>query len=212
MAFKHLHFFSFLFLAFCVSSCAVVTTTPAFQASSASDKIMAILPVNVSLARAKTPKGMTQHQKDSLQEAERYRYQQEIANYIEANRKKKKITIAIQDPAETNAKLMAAGFTTNWKEVDSKKMAEALGVDSYMIVDFDVAFLAPEAAVLALMALTPFTTATKEIIVDTRIRTKDIPGDAWIYQQPLRAAHSSAKSLEKLVYSKIVKRMPYKRS
>lgn len=212
MNYQHLQRLVFLFVACCACSCAVVKTTPAFQTSSASNKIMAVLPVNVSLARAKTPKGMTQLQKDSLQEAERYRYQQEIISYMEENRKKKKIFIAIQDPAETNAKLRAAGFAANWKDVDSKTLANALGVDSYMLVDFDVAFLAPQAAVITLMALTPFTMATKEIIVDTRIRTKDAPGDAWIYKQPLRATHTSIKSLEELVYSKILKRMPYKKT
>jgi hypothetical protein len=203
----------FLFLFLLMASCASVKTTPEFEASKANQKMMAILPVNVSLARAKTPKEMTPEQKLLLQEEERYRYQQGIFDYLNQVKVKKKLTIEIQQPGETNAKLKENNLEGNWEGMDPQVVTKALGVDAVMIIDFDVAFLSSNAVAIALKALTPFTMATKEIVVDFKIVTKDTNGVAWSYEQPLRGgAGSSAKYMEDLVYTKITKRIPYKKS
>lgn len=208
---KHLNFLLFLSLLF--ASCASVKTTPAFEASKANQKTIAILPLNVSLDRAKTPKGMTPQEKLLLQEEERYRYQQGIFDYLNQDKEKKKLTIKLQQPGETNAKLKENNLVGNWEELDPKVITMALGVDAFMIIDFDVAFISSDAAALALKALTPFTMATKEIAVSFKIATKDTKGVAWSYEQPLRGGvGSSTKFMEELVYSKIAKRIPYKKS
>lgn len=208
-----LHLIVFLLGCFIAASCASVKTTPAFESSKVNHKTVAILPVNVSLARAKPPKGMSQDQIRSLQEEERYRYQQEIFDYLNEGKVKKKLSIDLQSPGITNAKLKEHNLSGNWESLDPKVVAEALGVDAVMIIDLDVAFISSNSAALVVMALTPFVMATKEIAVDFKIVTKDIHGIAWNYSQPLRGGvGSSTKYMEDLVYSKIAKRIPYKRN
>ncbi|CAN5289649.1 hypothetical protein BH09BAC6_BH09BAC6_15620 [soil metagenome] len=126
--------------------------SPKLKSEIAKQKIVAILPFNVTISYKKQPKNFSaegNHQQEIA-----YSTKIQASMYTFLLRKAGNYTVSFQDVEKTNILLKKAGINDKLDQTTKDEVAKILGVDAVISGNFSVEQTKSEAAALGLMVLT----------------------------------------------------------
>jgi hypothetical protein len=193
-----------------LNGCATVYKHPTLPA--VKPRELALLPITVSLANAKLPPDITVAQMVELENAEGRRMYEEVYYHFVTIQRQKGLGVQLQRIERTDSLLAAAGVRQdNILSFSDVQLAKILGVDQTLRIHMDKTYIMSNAAAIALVVLTPFYTAARQLAVDAKISDGATGQTLWQYAPLLSGDgfHDENYPLQ-LFKDKLIKKFPYK--
>ena len=144
---------------------------PSFDKIAKEHQIIGIIPFKASVTlRPKQMKEITPEQLDRMEKAEGEGIQSAMYSWFLKREKRGTLTVKVQDPATTNAKLKKTGITIeNYEEYTPSELAKILEVDAIVMGRFETNKPMSEGASVALGLLVGFYGSTNTAIINLSI-------------------------------------------
>ncbi len=144
---------------------------PDFDRIARRHKIIAIMPFDATITlRPKDMKDITPEQLDRMEKAEGESIQSALHSWFLKRDKQGSLTVEVQPPAITNAKLNQAEIDEdNYEEYTPGELAEILGVDAIIMGSFETNKPMSEGASVALGVVFGFYGATNKAVLNLYI-------------------------------------------
>lgn len=148
---------------------------PSFDKIAKEHQIIGIIPFKASVTlRPKQMKDITPVQLDRMEKAEGEGIQSSMYSWFLKREKRGTLTVKVQDPTTTNAKLRKAGITIeNYEEYTPYELAKILEVDAIVMGNFETNKPMSEGASVALGLLVGFYGSTNKAIINLFIYNAD---------------------------------------
>lgn len=192
-----------------LGGCAQVYTSPQFASRTYNDKLVAILPFDVSINLKKLPKGVTYEQIQDEEKNEGYNLQ--ASSYSRFLKKSENFTVQFQDIDKTNSILAKNGIQyNNMREISKDSLANLLQVDAVINTKILQSGLMSEAGAIVLAALTGIYGSTNQISIDMSIIDADDAVLLWKYNHKISGSvGSSSEQLADYLFKRISNKFPY---
>lgn len=141
---------------------------PKFDEIAKGHKIIGIIPFKATVTlRPKQMREMTQEQLDRMEKSEGENIQSAMYSWFVEREKRGSLTVKVQNPPTTNAKLKNAGITIeNYEEKTPKELAKILEVDAIIMGTFKTNKPMSEGASVALGLLIGSFGSTNEAVIN----------------------------------------------
>ena len=144
---------------------------PEFDEIAKNHKIIGIIPFKTSISlRPKQMKDITPEQLERMEKSEGESIQSAMYSWFLKRKKRGKLSVNIQNPATTNAKLKKAGITfENYETFTPDELAKILEIDSIIMGTFETNKPMSEGAFVALGLLIGFWGTTNTATINLSI-------------------------------------------
>ena len=144
---------------------------PNFDKIAKDHKVIGVIPFKASVTlRPKQMKDITSEQLERMEKSEGESIQSAMYSWFLKRKKRGKLTVDVQNPATTNAKLKKAGINLdNYENYTPPELAKILEVDSIIMGTYETNKPMSEGASIALGLLIGFWGATNSAIINLSI-------------------------------------------
>ncbi|MBK8505861.1 MAG: hypothetical protein IPL46_28915 [Saprospiraceae bacterium] len=167
----HLIIFILVLISFPITAQTNLYENPDFDRIARRHKIIGIIPFKTTVTlRPKQMKDITTEQLDRMEKSEGESIQHAMYSWFLKREKRGELTVKVQNPTTTNAKLLKAGLTAdNFAEHTPDEIAKIMEVDAVIMGTFETDKPMSEGASLALGALFGFWGNTNKAVINLSI-------------------------------------------
>ena len=188
-----------------LQSCAKVFYTPDARYLANTEKIIAIVPPEVSIAaRRKVDAAALIEQ----QKTESINYQKEMYSWMLKRKMQGNIFVDIQDVETTNSRLFNAGFYDG-KLLGPSDLCNILGVDGILTSNYSLSKPLSEGAAIALAVFAGWWAPTNEAVASLSIHDSGSEKMIWNYDHRLSSSLGSPARLVDELMRQASRKMPY---
>lgn len=188
---------------------------PEFDNIAKKHEIIGIIPFDASVKlRPRQMKDMTSEQLDRMEKSEGEGIQSAMYSWFLKRQKRGTLSVKVQAPASTNAKLKKAGVTyENYSEFTPQELAKILEVDAIVMGDYETSKPMSEGASVALGVLVGAWGSTNKAVINLFIYNA-IDGDLLVnYNKAVSGSiGSSTDDLINVLMRKASRRIAYTKS
>jgi hypothetical protein len=194
-----------LVVAFMLYSCAKIFYTPDARYLTMNQKIIAIVPPNVSIAAKMNVDGAALIEE---QKTESVNFQREMYSWMLKRKMQGTISVEIQD-VETTIALLTKAIVNGGKILTPDEMCNILGVDGILTSNYSLSKPMSEGAAIAVGLLVGTTGATNEATVSLSIHDSGSKKMIWNYDQKLSSSLGTPARLVDDLMRQASRKMPY---
>jgi len=188
-----------------LQSCAKVFYTPDARYLANTEKIIAIVPPEVSIAaRRKVDAAALNEQ----QKTESVNFQKEMYSWMLKRKMQGNIFVDIQDVETTNSRLFNAGFYDG-KLLGPADLCNILGVDGILTSNYSLSKPLSEGAAIALAVFAGWWAPTNEAVASLSIHDSGSEKMIWNYDHRLSSSLGSPARLVDELMRQASRKMPY---
>jgi len=188
-----------------LQSCAKVFYTPDARYLANTEKIIAIVPPEVSIAaRRKVDAAALNEQ----QKTESVNFQKEMYSWMLKRKMQGNIFVDIQDVETTNSRLFNAGFYDG-KLLGPSDLCNILGVDGILTSNYSLSKPLSEGAAIALAVFAGWWAPTNEAVASLSIHDSGSEKMIWNYDHRLSSSLGSPARLVDELMRQASRKMPY---
>jgi len=188
-----------------LQSCAKVFYTPDARYLANTEKIIAIVPPEVSIAaRRKVDAAALIEQ----QKTESVNFQKEMYSWMLKRKMQGNIFVDIQDVETTNSRLFNAGFYDG-KLLGPSDLCNILGVDGILTSNYSLSKPLSEGAAIALAVFAGWWAPTNEAVASLSIHDSGSEKMIWNYDHRLSSSLGSPARLVDELMRQASRKMPY---